>query len=68
MRNCYQKAQIETDTAKRKELCNRMEDLMEQSGGFIFICFEPFVALHDDNLKPVILSDGYPDPVMFKKL
>ena len=64
----YQKAQIETDVAKRKELCNRMEDLMEQSGGFIFICFEPFVALHDDNLKPVILSDGYLDPVMFKKL
>jgi peptide/nickel transport system substrate-binding protein len=39
---------------------NRMEDLMEESGGFIFICFEPFVALHDTNLKPVILADGHP--------
>ncbi len=64
----YQKAQIETDVAKRKEICNRMEDLMEESGGFIFVCFEPFVAIHDDNLKPVILADGYLDPVMFKKL
>lgn len=43
------------------------EDLMEESGGFIFICFEPFVAIHRSNLKPVILADGHPDPVQFKK-
>ncbi len=64
----FQQAQTESDPAKRKQLCNRMEDLMELSGGFIFICFEPFIAIHDDNLQPVILSDGYVDPVMFKKL
>lgn len=64
----FQQAQVETDVAKRAALCNRMENLMEQSGGFIFICFEPFIALHDSNLKPVILSDAYPDPVMFKKI
>lgn len=64
----YQKAQTETDVAKRKAICNRMEDLMELSGGFIFICFEPFLAIHDDNLVPRILSDGYVDPIMFKKV
>ena len=61
----YQKSLLETDQAARKVMFNRMEDLMEGSGGFIFICFEPFVALHDTNLKPVILADGHPDPVRF---
>ena len=61
----YQKSLLETDEAARKSMFNRMEDLMEGSGGFIFICFEPFVALHDTNLKPVILADGHPDPTRF---
>lgn len=64
----YQQAVVEQDDAKRKAIFNRMEDLMEDSGGFVFICFEPFVALHDDNLQPVILSDGFPNPTMFKKI
>ena len=63
----YQKVLTETDDAKRKEMFNRMEDLMEESGGFIFICFEPYLAIHDDNLVPRILADGHPDPVMFRK-
>lgn len=61
----YQKSVGETDPDKRRAMFNRMEDLMEESGGFIFICFEPYVALHDSNLKPVILADGHPDPTRF---
>lgn len=61
----YQKSLTETDPAKRKEMFNRMEDLMEESGGFVFIAFEPYLALHDADLKPVILADGNPDPVTF---
>lgn len=41
--------------------------LMEASGGFIFICFEPLVALHDANLIPVILADGHPDPAQVRR-
>ncbi|MFT3672880.1 ABC transporter substrate-binding protein [Aestuariivirga sp.] len=63
----YQKGLVEQDDAKRKEIFNKMEDLMEQSGGFIFICFEPYLAVHDDNLKPVVLADGHPNPVLFTK-
>ncbi len=63
----YQKGLVEQDDGKRKEIFNKMEDLMEQSGGFIFICFEPYLAVHDDNLKPVILADGHPNPVLFTK-
>lgn len=64
----YNKALSESDQAKRKEMYNRMEDLMEESGGFIFICHEPFVAIHKNTFEPEILADGYPNPVGFKKL
>ena len=60
----YQKGLVEQDDVKRREIFNRMEE----SGGFIFVCFEPFLAIHRSNLKPVILADGHPDPVQFKKL
>ena len=63
----YQKGLVEQDEAARKAIFNQMEDLMESSGGFIFICFEPYIALHDSTLKPVILADGQPDPVMFTR-
>ena len=62
----YQSSLTEQDTAKRGALFNRMEDLMEQSGGFVFICFEPYLAIHDSGLVPVILADGHPDPVAFR--
>ena len=63
----YQKSLAEQDEAKRKAIFNQMEDLMESSGGFIFICIEPYIALHDSTLNPVILADGQPDPVMLTK-
>jgi peptide/nickel transport system substrate-binding protein len=63
----YQKGLVEQDDAKRKEIFNRMEDLMEDSGGFIFVCFEPFLAIYRSDIKPVILADGHPDPTQFTK-
>ena len=63
----YTKSTTEADPDKRRAMFNRMEDLMEDSGGFIFICFEPFLAIHDATLKPVILADGHPDPVAFTR-
>ena len=63
----YTKSTTEADPDKRRAMFNRMEDLMEDSGGFIFICFEPFLAIHDTTLKPVILADGHPDPVAFTR-
>ena len=63
----YQKSLTEQDDAARAVMFHRMEDLMEESGGFVFICFEPLVALHDSTLIPVILADGHPDPTQFRK-
>ena len=61
----YQKVLVEQDDTKRAKMFHKMEDLMEQSGGFVFICFEPYLAIHDANLTPVILPDGQPDPTRF---
>ncbi|MBI1220020.1 MAG: peptide ABC transporter substrate-binding protein [Rhodobacteraceae bacterium] len=61
----YQKSLAEQDEAKRTEMFHHMEDLMEQSGAFIFICFEPYLAIGNANLTPVILADGHPDPTRF---
>ncbi len=63
----YQASMTEQDPDKRRAMFHRMEDLMEESGGFIFICFEPYLALHDADLVPVILADGHPDPVAFRR-
>jgi peptide/nickel transport system substrate-binding protein len=64
----FYQVQIEADADERKRLFNRMEDLMEMSGGFVFIAFEPYVAIHDADIEPMILSDGHPDPARFRKL
>lgn len=63
----YQQLVAESDETKRIALSNRMEDLMEQSGGFVFICHQPLVAVHKTELEPVIYPDGHPNPVLFKK-
>ena len=64
----FQAVQLETDEAERRRMFNRMEDLMEESGGFIFIAFEPYAAIHDATLAPFILSDGHPDPTRFRRI
>ncbi len=64
----FHASQIEVDEAKRVAMFNRMEELMELSGGFVFIAFEPYVAIHDTNLAPLILADGHPNPAMFKRV
>jgi peptide/nickel transport system substrate-binding protein len=61
----YQTLVTETDTTKRVEVSRRMEDLMERSGGFVFICHEPLIVAHRDVFEPVILPDGHPNPVAF---
>ena len=63
----YQQLVAEPDEAKRIALSNRMEDLMEESGGFVFICHQPLIAIHRPSFEPVIYPDGHPNPVLFKK-
>ena len=61
----YQASLSERDVAKRTTIFNQMETLMEASGCFIFICFEPLTAIYRDTIVPVIIADGHPDPALF---
>lgn len=63
----YKQLVEESDEAKRIALSRRMEDLMEESGGFVFICHQPLVVIHKSDFEPVIYPDGHPNPVLFKK-
>lgn len=63
----YQKGMAETDSGKRGEIYRKMQDLMEESGGFVFLTHETFAAIVRDGLKPVILADGYLDVTRFSK-
>lgn len=63
----YQQLVIETDEAKRVALSQKMETLMEESGGFVFICHQPLVVIHKNSFSPLIYPDGHANPVFFKK-
>ena len=49
---------IETDPAKRHEMYVRMQDLMEQSGAYVFLTHELNAAIYRDSLVPGLLPDG----------
>jgi peptide/nickel transport system substrate-binding protein len=63
----YQEGMAETDQDKRDTLYKKMQDLMEESGGFVFITHETFAAVVRKGLKPVIIADGYLDISRFSK-
>ena len=58
---------INMNAVPLQDLRVRQPIQMETSGGFVFICCEPLVAIHDSTLIPVILADGHPDPTQFRK-
>ena len=63
----YQKGMAETDQEKRGVIYRRMQDLMEESGGFVFITHETFAAVAREGLSPCILADGYLDMTRFAR-
>lgn len=63
----YQEGMAETDPAKRDVIYKKMQDLMEESGGFVFLTHETFAAVARKGLKPTILADGYLDVTRFAK-
>jgi len=63
----YQQGMAETDQDKRAAIYRKMQDLMEQSGGFVFITHETFAAVVREGLKPSIMADGYLDMTRFAK-
>lgn len=63
----YLQAMAEPDQAKRNTMYQKMQDLMEQSGGFVFLTHETFAAVARQGVKPFLLADGYMDIPRFEK-
>jgi peptide/nickel transport system substrate-binding protein len=63
----YKKALVELDTAKRDQMYQHMQDLMEESGAYVFITHGTVAALHRDWLVPFIHSDRSLGLPQFKK-
>ena len=50
----------ETDEAKRAELYVRMQDIMPESGAFVFVANPPLGYLIRDTVEAGMLADGRP--------
>lgn len=57
----YNKAIIEPDSGVRDQLYQRMQDIMELSGGFVFLSNGLYTAIHRSDLDPMILPDSFMD-------
>ncbi|HKF73382.1 MAG TPA: ABC transporter substrate-binding protein [Stellaceae bacterium] len=52
------KALVETDNKKRGEMYVRMQDLMEESGAYVFITHEVAGVMYLDSVAPAPMPDG----------
>ncbi len=55
----HKKGLVEKDVAKRDEMYKRMQDLMEESGAYIFLTHEANAAIYRNDLVPATQPDGW---------
>ncbi len=63
----YSQGLIESDPAKRADIYRRMQDLMEESGGFVFISNDTYAAVCRPSIHPFILPDDLTDISRFSR-
>ena len=63
----YQKGLFETDPGKRSAIYLRMQEIMEDTGAYVFINHEPETFVHRPHLMPSISPDGQMSFRNFKK-
>ena len=61
------KARATADEAERGKIYERMQEILEDSGSFLFISQDPYVVIHRKGMVPGILPDGRPVFHAFKK-
>ena len=61
----YIKGQLETDPAKRSAIYLRMQEIMENTGAYVWIGHEPEVFAHRSNLAPMFAPSGEEDFARF---
>jgi peptide/nickel transport system substrate-binding protein len=57
----------EADTGKRANMFQRLQEMLIDSGGFMFIAQKPTAVLYRDTIEPAMLPDGHPIFHLFKK-
>ena len=56
----HKQAMVETDRAARDRMYRRMQDLMEDSGAYVFLTHEVNAAVHREGVVPALLPDATP--------
>jgi peptide/nickel transport system substrate-binding protein len=49
---------VTTDEAERDRMYQRMQDLMEQSGAYVFLTHETNGVIYRDTIVPALLPDA----------
>jgi len=57
----------ETDRAKRAQIYVQMQDIMEDTGAYFWITFDPLFYAHKDSVVPGFDAGGDPLPELFTK-
>lgn len=57
----YEEGLAEQDPARRDAIYRRLQDVMEESGGFKFLTHGLYAAAHAETVAPCILADGFLD-------
>jgi peptide/nickel transport system substrate-binding protein len=63
----HKKALVELDPAKRDVMYKHMQDLMEESGSYVFLTHEGVGVLYRETIVPAIWPNGTPIYYKFKK-
>ncbi|MEA2782496.1 MAG: peptide/nickel transport system substrate-binding protein [Rhodospirillaceae bacterium] len=63
----HAKALVELDPAKRAEMYIKMQNLMEESGDYVFLTHEASGVLYKDKIMPALRPDGVPILPLFRK-
>ena len=58
---------VEADDAKRRPLYVRMQEMMEQSGQYVFLTHEVFGVLHNQAIAPAVMPDATPIYSRFRR-
>lgn len=54
----HEQGLVESDFAKRDEIYQKMQGLMDESGCYVFLTHEVVGAIHRDNIKPGLKPNG----------
>ena len=54
----HEQGLVESDFAKRDEIYTKMQNLMDESGSYVFLTHEVVGALHRDTIKPGLKPNG----------